>query len=361
LKNVHQKKGGPIAKPTLWQKLTSFNNLWQAFKNAARGKRSKPAVAQFEFNLEENLLNLQTELCSGAYHPGCYHSFYVHDPKRRLISAAPFRDRVVHHALCAVTAPLFERSFIDQSYANRVGKGTHRALDQAQAYLRRYAYALPLDVRQFFPSIDHQIMLEKISRVIWDAPILQLCQRILHSGQGVLAAEYSQVYFPGDDLLAALRPRGLPIGNLTSQFWANVYLNPLDHFIKRTLHCPAYLRYVDDMILFGNDKSQLAAWRQAVIDFLASLRLTVHEASTQVRPCRTGLPFLGFQLFQDHRRLKRAKVIHARRRLYSRYALYRSGDLSRAKFQASIQGWVNHARYGDTWGLRRAILKGLVL
>ena len=318
-------------------------------------------MAQFEFNLEENLFNLQAELCTGRYTPGAYHSFYIHDPKRRLISAAPFRDRVVHHALCAVTAPLFERSFIDQSYANRIGKGTHRALDQAQAYLRRFACVLPLDVRQFFPSIDHQILLENISRVIWDEPVQELCRRIIQGGQGLLADEYTQVYIPGDDLLAPLRPRGLPIGNLTSQFWANLYLNPLDHFIKRTLHCPAYLRYVDDMLLFGNDKLQLAAWGRQVIAYLASLRLTVHEASAQVRPCWAGLPFLGFQLFQDHRRLKRPKVIHAWRRLHGLWAQYRAGRLTRAKIQASIVGWVNHARYGDTWGLRRAVLKDLVL
>ena len=350
-----------MSKLTLWKKLTSYLNLWQAFKNAARGKRSKPSVAEFEFNLEENLFELQTELCSGAYRPGNYHSFYIHDPKRRRISAAPFRDRVVHHALYAVTGPLFERSFIDQSYANRIGKGTHRALNQAQIFLRRFTWVLPLDVRQFFPSIDHQILLANIARVIWDEPVLELCRRIIQGGQGILSDEYTPVCFSGDDLLALLRPRGLPIGNLTSQFWANVYLNPLDHFIKRSLHCPAYLRYVDDMLLFGDDKRQLATWGGKVSEYLAALRLTVHESSAQVRPCRTGLPFLGFQLFQDHRRLKRAKVVHAWRRLHDRWAQYRAGRLSGEKLQASIQGWINHASHGDTWGLRRAILRDLVL
>lgn len=346
---------------SLWEKCISFINLWQAFKNAARGKRSKPGAAAFEFNLEENLFNLQSELQSGTYTPGGYHSFYIHDPKRRLISAAPFRDRVVHHALCAVTAPLLERSFIDQSYANRKGKGTHRAIDQAQACLRRYAYVLPLDVRQFFPSVDHQILISTLARFIWDEKILQLCRLILQGGEGVLAGEYDPVCFPGDDLLAILRPRGLPIGNLTSQFWANVYLNPLDHFIKRRLGCPAYLRYVDDMLLFGNDRRELATWRQAVIEELTRMRLTVHEKSAQVRPCRCGLPFLGFQLFQDHRRLKRKKVIHARRRLNFRLLQYRRGVLPKERMQASILGWINHARYADTWGLRCSILRKMVL
>ena len=232
--------------PTLWDRLTSFSNLCLAYKKAARGKRGKAAVAAFEFDLETNLFDLQAELKSGHYQPGAYTSFLIHDPKRRLISAAPFRDRVVHHALCNLIEPLFERQFIFDTYANRVGKGTHRALDRATQYLRRFRYVLPLDICQFFPAIDHAILFARLSRTLHDPRVLDLCQRILRSGQDVLVAEYQMTYFPGDDLFAAHRPRGLPIGNLTSQFWANVYLNDLDHFIKRHLRVPGYVRYVDD-------------------------------------------------------------------------------------------------------------------
>jgi hypothetical protein len=148
----------------------------------------------------------------------------------------------------------------------------------------------------------------------------------------------------------------LPIGNLTSQFWANVYLNGLDHFIKRQLKCRAYIRYVDDMLLFSDDKQELHEWRTHIIEYLASLRLTLHENSAQPRPSRVGLPFLGFQVFPDHRLLKRRKAVHARRRLKALAAQYHSGQVDEKKVKACVQSWVEHARYGDTTGLRRAIL-----
>lgn len=345
----------------LWPELISFDNLFTAYRKAARGKRSRPAVAAFEFRLEENLLNLQTELRRGDYRPGPYTSFSIHDPKRRLISAAPFRDRVVHHALVNVIEPFFERRFIYDTYANRKGKGTHRALARCTRFLRRYRYVLPLDVRQFFPSIDHATLVKTLGRVLHDPQVLELCDRVLAGGAGVLAEEYDMVYFPGDDLFAVNRPRGLPIGNLTSQFWANVYLDPLDQFIKRRLRCPGYVRYVDDMLLFAGDKQTLHGYRQAVLGYLAGLRLTVHETSAQLRPTAVGVPFLGFQLFPDHRRLKRPKAVAARRRLKFKAALVRDGALARDRLKASVQSWVNHARYGDTYGLREAILAEVVV
>ncbi len=345
----------------LWRDIVSFENIHLAFRKAARGKRSRPSTAAFEFHLEENLVALHQELVSGAYQPGGYTSFVVHDPKRRLISAAPFRDRVVHHALMNVTGPLFERSFIDDSYANRCGKGTHQALDRCTCYLRRHPYVLPMDVRQFFPSIDHSVLLATLERTVGDDKALNLCRQTLASGAGILQEEYEMVYFAGDDLFAVNRPRGLPIGNLTSQFWANVYLNPLDHYIKRRLRVPGYVRYVDDMLLFGDSKAELHAWRQAVIDQLAGLRLTAHANSAQVRPTSTGVPFLGFQVFPDHRRLKRRKGIQAQRRLRGLVRQYKNGEIDQKRVKSGIVGWINHVRYGDTWGLRESILQRMRL
>jgi len=238
----------------MYSQLVSWDNLYLAYRKAAKGKRGKPSAARFEYRLEDNLIQLQQELLTKTYRPGQYHSFYIHEPKRRLISAAPFRDRVVHHALCNLIAPLFERSFISDSYANREGKGTHRALDRAQQFARRYRYVLQCDIRQFFPSIDHAILRDILVRKIDDPDVMWLVDLILESGVGVLSKEYKMAYFPGDDLFAINRPRGLPIGNLTSQFWANCYLNPFDHFVKRELHCQGYLRYVDDSLFFGDDK-----------------------------------------------------------------------------------------------------------
>ena len=326
-----------------------------AYRKAAKGKRSQPNVAAFEQRLEDNLLRLQAELRAKTYQPGAYTSFYIHEPKKRLISAAPFRDRVVHHALCNLIEPLFERSFIFDSYANRVGKGTHTALDRAQGFARRYPYVLQCDLRQFFPSIDLQILRHTLARKMRDRQVLWLCDQIIASGREVLREEYATVYFPGDDLFAALRPRGLPIGNLTSQFWANCYLDPLDHFVKRALRCPGYVRYVDDLLLFGDDKATLWEWKTALEARLAQLRLTLHPGA-QPRPVSEGFPFLGFVIYPEKRRLKRRKRLYYQRKLRHLYRDYAQGRLPFERLSASVQGWANHARYGNTVGLRKAIL-----
>jgi len=338
-----------------YTQLCSWDNLYLSWYKASRGKRGKSPAASFEFTLEDNLMTLQMELLDKTYQPGAYHSFYIHEPKRRLISAAPFRDRVVHHALCNVIEPSFERSFITDSYANRVRKGTHRALDRAQEFSRRYPYVLQCDLKQFFPSIDHAILHDTLARKITDPDVLWLCDRILASGVGVLNEEYTMVYFPGDDLFAINRPRGLPIGNLTSQFWANCYLNPFDHFIKRELRCKAYVRYVDDLLLFAEDKAILWDWKAALVTRLASLRLTIHTGA-HPRPVTEGIPFLGFVIYPERRALKRRKGVAFARRFRALRAAWANGEVPMEKLTASACGWANHARYGDTWALRRAIL-----
>lgn len=341
----------------MYQQLTTWGNLYHAWRGAARGKRGHPNVAAFEYALEENLLTLQRELRLQRYQPGQYVSFVIHEPKRRVISAAPFRDRVVHHALCNVIEPAFECSFITDSYANRVGKGTHRALNRCQQFMRRYRYVLAIDVRQIFPSIDHTILYEILCRKVSDEQVRWLIRRILASGIGVLAQAYDMVWYAGDNLFAAIRHRGLPIGNLTSQFWANCYMNPFDHFVKRELRCPAYVRYVDDMLLWSDSKSQLWAWKAAIEARLATLRLTIH-AGAAPSPVKEGIGFLGFRVFPDARRLKNRKAFHYRRQLRKMITQYADGELTFAELTASVQGWVNHVRFGNTVGLRKAILTG---
>ena len=344
----------------MYSELCSWENLLLAYRKASKGKRGRPNVALFEHDLEDNLLRLQSELCERTYHPGDYRSFYIDEPKRRLISAAPFRDRVVHHALCNIIEPMFERTFIADSFANRVGKGTHRALSRVQQLSRRYLYVLQCDVRQFFPSIDHAVLRNILLRKIDDRNVLWLMDRILESGKRVLSEAYDMVYFPGDDLFAVNRPRGLPIGNLTSQFWANVYLNPFDHFVKRELLCRGYVRYVDDFLLFADQKARLWEWRKAVIDRLTRLRLTIHPGA-HTRPVSEGIPFLGFIVFSDRRRLKRRKAVHFQRRLHALVSRYRLGQIPLTRISASVQGWVNHACYGNTVGLRKAVLQQLLI
>ncbi len=341
----------------MFASIVDWDNLWLAYRRAAKGKRSTASVARFEFLVADRLVELQAELLAKTYCPGPYTHFTIHEPKRRKISAAPFRDRVVHHALCNVIEPLFEQRFIADSYANRVGKGTHKAIDRLQHFARRYRYVLRMDVVQHFPSLDHAILRQAIAEVIEDEDVLWLVDLILASGAGVLAREYDMVYFPGDDLWAVERPRGLPIGNLTSQFWSNVYMTGLDRFVKKTLKCPAYLRYVDDFALFSDSKAWLWERKGAVIDYLATQRLTMHETAAQVQPVTTGIPWLGFVVYPTHRLLKQRNAVNFTRRFHHNIDLYRAGAITFAELDASVKGWINHVRYADTWGLRRTVFK----
>lgn len=231
--------------------VADWSNLLLAHDAAAKGKRGRAEVAQFDSFSADWLLDIQSRLLAGEWQSGGYRSFVLQQPKRRLISAAPFADRVVHHAVCQVMEPWFERRFIADSFANRVGKGNHRAVRRAQQFSRRFPYVLQLDIRQHFASIDHQILMRELACAPLDQGLLALCEHILNGGAAV-HADAQLPGFRGDDLLSSLRPRGLPVGNLTSQFWSNVYLNRFDLFIKRELRCRAYVRYVDDMLFFSD-------------------------------------------------------------------------------------------------------------
>ena len=340
---------------TLFNSVTAWDNLWLAYHKAARGKRRRGSAAAFEHQVADRLIALQGDLRLKTYRPGAYCHFYIHEPKRRKISAAPFRDRVVHHAVCNLIEPIFDARFVEHSYANRTGKGTHRALDRLQHLARRYRYALRADVVQHFPSLDHAILSAKLARGIQDEDVLWLVNVILASGEGVLAQEYKMMYFAGDDLLAGCRPRGLPIGNLTSQFWSNVYLNDFDWFVQRELGCGAYVRYVDDFVLFNDSKTTLYAWKGAILARLAHERLTIHEAATQVLPTRCGIPWLGFVVYPTHRLLKRRNAVNFTRRLRRNLDAYQGARISFAELDASVQGWINHVRFADSWGLREHV------
>jgi RNA-directed DNA polymerase len=324
----------------------------------SKSKRLKPDVARFNLNQEDELLQLQRELFEGTWVPGEYREFIVHEPKRRLISAAPYRDRVVHHALCNIIEPIFERGFIHDSYANRCGKGTHRAIQRCTQFARNNRYVLKADIRKYFPSIDHQILLSLLAKKIKDVDVLALSEKIISS-----AAETheSLIYYPGDDLLTPLlRRRGIPIGNLTSQFFANVYLNSMDHFIKRALKCCAYVRFCDDFLLFHSDKSVLVELKTRLADYLSCLRLSLHDNKTQIFPVAQGIPFLGFTVYPDYRKLNRASALRFKRRLKRLQNAYAQEEITLKDVGRRIQSWINHAAFGDTYGLRRALLGGTV-
>ena len=348
----------PFWGAAVFDSICSWSNLLLAYQRAAKGKRGQTSVAAFEYRLEDNLVGLRQSLESGTYQPGRYTNFLIHEPKRRLISAAPFRDRVVHHALCNVIEPVFDRTFVKGSFANRKGKGTHRALNVTQRMCRRHLYVLQCDIQQFFPSLDHAVLRRCLLEKIDDARVMRLVDRILASGETV-HQDYEPMLFPGDDLLSLLRPRGLPIGNLTSQFWANVYMNPFDQFVNRELRCSAYVRYVDDLLLFADDKPTLWRWHAAVVERLDRFRLRLHPEA-QPRPVAEGIPFLGFIVFPERRRLKPRKGLHFRRRL-AQLLLERSQRRRTVEeVGVRVRGWVNHMRYANSMGLRKAVFRDAV-
>ncbi|MEI2806934.1 MAG: reverse transcriptase/maturase family protein [Albidovulum sp.] len=338
----------------LWPQLISFDNLWRAWRQARRGKSRSPGAVAFELDLERELLALQRELADGRYRPGAYRLFTLYERKPRLIAAAPFRDRVVHHAVMNVIEPPLDRTFIFDSYACRRGKGTHAAVDRYQRWAQRYPYALKLDIQRYFPSIDHALLKAKLRRRIADPQVLALLDRIIDGSPPDAAGE--PLHFPGDDLLTPLeRRRGIPIGNLTSQFFANLYLDDLDHWLKEQRRIPAYLRYVDDMVLLADAKTDLHDHRAAVADYLDRERLRLHPRKAQVSCTDDGLDLLGYLVFPHRRRLRNDNGLRFRRRLRQFARAYAQGRLSLAAIDPSVQAWLGHARHADTLGLRQSI------
>ena len=342
----------------MWPRLVSFDNLLSAYRKARRGKRGSLGVAEFGLHLERELFQLQRELQDGRYRPGDYRLFTIYERKPRVIAAAPFRDRVVHHAVMQCIEPPLDLTFIDDSYACRRGKGVHAAVDRYQAWAQTYRYALKMDIRQYFPSVDHAILKDKLRRRLNDPRAVELLDRII---DGSPKGQHEPCYWSGDDLFSPFERRvGIPIGNLTSQFFANLYLDDLDHHIKQVLHVRPYLRYVDDMVVLGNDKARLADIRAAVRERLAADRLRLHPHKAHVTRTGDGLNLLGYVVYPDRRRLRNDNGHRFVRRLRAMAQAYRAGRLDWARVRASTQGWIGHARHADTEGLRRAIFSQAV-
>lgn len=339
----------------LMDQIIRWENLLLAYRKARRGKTSQAAIQQFGLNLECELVDIRQDLLRRSYRPGPFQQFQVRDRKTRLISAAPFRDRVVHHALMNVVEPLIDRRFIFDSYASRRGKGVHAAVRRYQVWAKRYCYALKLDIRRYFDSIDHDRLKAKLARHIADPEVLWLFSEIIdHSPAPLFPHLFPE---PHEDLVDLIQRRcGLPLGNLTSQFFGNLYLNTLDHHVKEDLKVPAYLRYVDDLVFLADSKSQLWDWCAAIEDFLAIERLAVHPRKKTVFRVRQGQDILGYRVFPGFVRLSRASGYRFRRRLKRLAAGYGLGRLDLPDVQTNVAGWLGHARQADAQGLCNSIL-----
>jgi hypothetical protein len=340
----------------LFPGIANFSALHAAAMKAIHGKRAKPGAAGFMANLEKELLRLEARLNQGTWHSGGYTVIQVLEPKPRRVSAAPFRDRVVHHALCAVVAPILEKGFIADSFANRVGFGTHRAIARFEHYRDRYRHVLRADVYRYFPAIDHEILKRDFRRRIACEKTLWLMDAIV---DGSNPQEPVNLYFPGDDLFTpSARRRGLPIGNLTSQWFANLYLDGLDHFVKEVLRAP-YLRYVDDFALFHDDPAVLNQWRERIEQYLIGRRLVLHPRKTFIAPTFDDAAFLG-QVLCAHgkRRLPEEAVRRFRNRLRGLRDSWRAGTVEGDEVRQRVFSWIAHAEHAHTWRLRHALFRG---
>ncbi len=340
----------------LFEQMASLENLLAASHSALHGKRMKPAAARYVLEMEKEVIALHEELNTGRYRHGPYHYFMIHEPKLRRVAAACFRDRVVHHALVRVLEPLFEPRFIEGSFACRPGRGTHAGMRRAAEYAQRFPYALKCDVKKYFPSIHQGILMKQVSRVIGDARVLAVVGEVL----GSHADSVRRVWPEGGGLFDMQEERyGLPIGNLTSQFLANVYLNEFDHFVKHELRVKGYVRYVDDFILFGHDRTALRAQGRAVREKLQELRLTIHPDKYHLGPTRCGVDFTGFIVFADGRiRLRKANVRRFTLRYHQMLHEAKRRRLDWPEVTQRVRSWIAHATHAHSHRLRGDILRG---
>ncbi|MFH0984292.1 MAG: reverse transcriptase/maturase family protein [Candidatus Omnitrophota bacterium] len=352
----------------LYPEIISKKNLYRSAHLAAQGRRYRDSVADFNFFLEREMETLHRELAEKTYRHGKYRMFTIYDPKERNIAAAPFRDRVVHHAVHDVIEPFLDKTFIHDSYACRKDKGTHKAVDRAQSFLRANRFCLHGDIKKYFPSMDHGILKKMLVKRTTDKDLLWLVNGIIDSAvavnglTGARVSEFSSERVNGFNPqtgVPANQPRGLPIGNLTSQFFANLYLNELDYFVKFELRCRYYLRYMDDFLVFANDKAELNEIKIKIRDFLKTrLALDLHEGKSQVYKTSGGVKFLGFRIYKDHRRLASDNVRRFRKRLKKFDFNLENGTVSAEKISDSVRCWTAHSRYADTKGLRLRLFKG---
>ena len=325
----------------IFEQIITFDALYQGYLSARKGKRKSWPCRHFEKDLEGNLIQLQSDLIWGQYQCGPYRSFYVTEPKRRKITALKlFRDRVVQHAIVSAIEPIWEARFVGHSYACRVGKGTHAGANEAQEMLQEClrkhgrVYVLKADIRKYFASIDHDILLQLLRKRLADRRLMAVIENIVRS--------YSEPETPG---------KGLPIGNLTSQLFANIYMDAFDQWMKCRKREHWYIRYMDDFVVIHPDKRHLQALRIDAERWLAdNLDLSTNH-KTSVFPVShsggRGLDFLGYHLWPNARRLRRASLRRFGRQLKQWQADYAGGEIDLADIRQNLHSWVNHARHGN--------------
>lgn len=332
----------PVASPTLFERITAWDNLVAAYREARKGKRRSPEVAAFDADAFANLVNIHEHLLRGTWQPGQARRFWVRDPKWREITAPPFPDRIVHHAIVRIIEPLFERRFIHDSYACRRGKGTHAAVRRTQSFLRGAVrtwpqpYIVKVDVKSYFASIDHDVLMERISRVIRDQATLHLL-RTIFAGYG----------FDGGV--------GLPVGALTSQLAANIMLDAVDHAVKDDLGVRYYVRYMDDMVAVVEDKESAKALLNKIEGLLASMRLRINPKSG-IHPVSRGVDFCGYRIRDTHIRPRKRCLRAWKTRFTALRSRYNTGRASLSRCRQYVMSFLAVMRHANAWRTSESIL-----
>ena len=337
----------------IYDKIISLENLILAWKKARKGKTKKFYVIEFQKSFHENILKLHEELKNGTYYPQPLKTFILRDPKTRRISKSAFRDRIVHHAICNIIEPIFEKVFIFDSCANRTGKGNLFGLRRFDLFKRKVSengriiknsfedknyvkgYCFKADIKHYFQEVNHNILIRAISKKINDSQTIELIKKVLDNGktkEGV----------------------GMPLGNLTSQFFANIYLNELDYFVKQELKAKFYIRYVDDFVILHNSREQLEIWKQEIDKFLGErLNLEMHSQKSRIIAISRGIDFVGFRNFYCYRLLRRRNV----GKICSKIDDYKQSKISKEKMLECFQGWNAYAKWADSFKLRRGVVR----
>ena len=332
----------------LYSKVYNLSNLILAWRKARKGKTKKEYVKEFEKATIKNLLELHNELENKSYKPPPLKTFILRDPKTRKISKSAFRDRIVHHALIRVLEPVFEKTFIYDSCANRIGKGNLFAIKRFYKFIKKVSrngetkgwfnnnqvkgYCLKADIRHYFQEVDHNIFLSIISKKIKDQELIWLISQILNNNVSGNPAG-----------------KGMPLGNLTSQFFANIYLNELDYFVKHKLKAKYYLRYVDDFVILHNSRQQLYLWKEQIILFLKKeLNLELHPEKSKVISLSRGIDFVGFRNFYYFKLLRKRNT----RKILFRIEQYKKGEITKEKLLESLNGWNAYAKWANSYKLK---------
>jgi len=334
----------------LYEKVCRFENILDAYMKARKGKRYKPEILEFTNRLEDNLIDIQSQLKEHSYKPGPYHKFKVYEPKERQIMALPFPDRVVQHALNNIIEPIFETSWIYHSYACRAGKGMHKASTALTHWLYDLhrihgdgVYCLKADIAKYFRTIDHAALRGIVRKKIKCPDTLWLLDLLIaHSGEDAADS-------------------GIPVGNLISQLFANTYLGEMDKYIKEGLRVHHYMRYMDDFIILSGDKMYLRGVLADIERFLTrELRLELNP-KTCIFKAKQGIDYVGYRQWHTHKLIRKSSIKRVTRRIKKFKERYAQGEIDIKAADRSIQSWLGHISHADTYGIRNKILSGIVL